>query len=146
MGTTWSTILLAASIRSLDHRREHLGENFQLRFQIRPGVSALWYTSSLSKRKLIKIPYLVLIYYDSSHDKANATDTRITAASGNFARAAHDRKRRAGGAATHGLSEGRNDRPRVPQYGVNAAAGTSWNHQAIERQLAHAERNAVSAA
>jgi hypothetical protein len=83
MGTTWSTILLAASIRSLDQRREHLGENFQLRFQIRPGVSALWYTSSLSKRKLIKIPYLVLIY-DSSHDKANATDTRITAASGNF--------------------------------------------------------------
>lgn len=59
---------------------------------------------------------------------------------------AHERKRYTGGVAAHRIHERRDDRPRLSEHGVDAAHEQGWNHQVIERQLAHAERNAVSAA
>jgi integrase len=60
--------------------------------------------------------------------------------------AANERERSPGGLAAHGYRK-----EKMTGHGFRSMASTlpheqGWNHQAIERQLAHAERNEVSTA
>lgn len=63
-----------------------------------------------------------------------------------LARKTDEQQRRARGTAAHGLRDWRDDGPQISQHGIHLLHEQGWNHQVIERQLAHAERNAVSAA
>ena len=61
-------------------------------------------------------------------------------------RTTNERKRHTGSVAANGLHERRDDRARLSSMASTVLHEQGWNHHAIERQLAHAERNSVTAA